>query len=195
MRKKFRKVRSQLPKEQDVVDLDIEELESIIEKSKTVLDDKEMHKLRCAIEALNTVGYELDQKKASIHRLKHMLFGETTEKTENIFKDKDKPKDNKPKEPANGHGRNGANDYAGAKKTEVKHPGLKAGDSCPDCKKGTVYKHKPARIVRISGFAPLQAEVCELEKLRCGLCGKIYTAPAPEGIGDDKYDAESVSVR
>ena len=127
MRKKLRKVQAQLAKEQEeVVDLDIEELESIVEKSKTVLDDKEMHKLRSAIEALNTVGWELDQKKASIQRLKQMLFGETTEKTENVFKGKVRPKDNKSKEPAKGHGRNGAKDYAGAKKTEVKHPELKA---------------------------------------------------------------------
>ena len=77
----------------------------------------------------------------------------------------------------------------------MKHSELKAGDPCPACKKGTVYRHsKPTRIVRIRGFAPLQAEVYELEKLRCNLCGKLFTAPVPEGIGEDKYDAESASI-
>ena len=195
MKKKFRETRARLPKEQEVVDLDMEDLEAFVEKAKTgPLSEEECHKLHCAIEALGSVSSELDKKRVSIQKLKQMLFGETTEKTDNVFKDKAKPKDNKDKKPAKGHGRNGAKDYIGAKKTEVKHPDLKAGDSCPDCKKGTVYKHKPAQIVRISGFAPLQAEVYEIEKLRCGLCGKIYTAPAPEGIGDDKYDAESGSI-
>ena len=195
MRKKLHKAQTQLPEEGDIVDLDMEDLEAFVEKAKTgPLSEQECHKLRCAIETLSSVSNELDKKRVSIQRLKQMLFGDTTEKTDNVFKDKAKPKDDKPKDPAKGHGRNGADDYADAKKTEVKHPELKAGDSCPDCKKGTVYKHKPARIVRISGFAPLQAEVYELEKLRCGTCGKIYTAAAPEGMGDQKYDSRARAI-
>jgi len=34
----------------------------------------------------------------------------------------------------------------------------------------------------------LEATVYELEKLRCHLCGKIFTAQVPEEAGQDKYD-------
>ena len=46
----------------------------------------------------------------------------------------------------------------------------------------------------MTGQAPLQATVYELQKLRCGLCGKVFTASAPNDIGSEKYDAESVSM-
>ena len=42
--------------------------------------------------------------------------------------------------------------------------------------------------MRIVGRAPLEATVYELEKLRCNLCGKIFTAQVPEEAGSDKYD-------
>jgi len=36
--------------------------------------------------------------------------------------------------------------------------------------------------------------VHELEKLRCNLCGKVFTAAAPEGIGEEKYNAKAASM-
>ena len=42
--------------------------------------------------------------------------------------------------------------------------------------------------VRMVGRAPLDATVYELEKLRCNLCGKVFTAQVPEEAGEDKYD-------
>jgi len=33
-----------------------------------------------------------------------------------------------------------------------------------------------------------------LQKLRCHLCGEIFTAEAPPGVGEDKYEAESASM-
>jgi transposase len=49
-------------------------------------------------------------------------------------------------------------------------------------------------LIRIVGQAPVQAKVYELQKLRCNLCGKVFTAPAPEGIGTAKYDATAASM-
>ena len=37
----------------------------------------------------------------------------------------------------------------------------------------------PGVLVRLVGAAPLQAKVYELQKLRCHLCGKVFTAEAP----------------
>ena len=42
--------------------------------------------------------------------------------------------------------------------------------------------------VRIVGRAPLEATVYELDKWRCNLCGKVFTAPLPEEAGKEKYD-------
>ena len=48
--------------------------------------------------------------------------------------------------------------------------------------------------MRIQGLPPLPATVYELEKLRCNLCGTVFTAEAPEGIGEQKYDETAVSM-
>jgi len=55
-------------------------------------------------------------------------------------------------------------------------------------KKGKVYPSTPGVTVRITGNAPLDAYIWEQEKLRCNLCGEIFTAPLPKGVGDTKYD-------
>jgi transposase len=88
-----------------------------------------------------------------------------------------------------GHGRNGAKDYTGAERQRIDHEELKAKDNCPKCLKGKLYTQKePATLVRVTGTAPLSATVYELERLRCNLCGEVFTAKAPEGIGKEKYD-------
>jgi hypothetical protein len=67
--------------------------------------------------------------------------------------------------------------------------------SCPECEKGKVYRlQKPRTLVRIQGQAPLRATVYELESLRCNLCGQVFRAPPPEGIGDKKYDETAASM-
>jgi hypothetical protein len=52
----------------------------------------------------------------------------------------------------------------------------------------------PGVHVRFSGVAPLQAKVFECARLRCGLCGEVYTAQAPEGVGEEKYDETAPAV-
>ncbi len=44
------------------------------------------------------------------------------------------------------------------------------------------------------GQAPVGGKVYELERLRCNLCGKVFTAKPPEGVGEEKYDATSASM-
>ena len=99
-----------------------------------------------------------------------------------------------PKPP--GHGRNGASEYTGAGKILVPHETLKDGDACPSCKEGIVYLQAdaPAVIVRIRGQAPLAATVYEKDRLRCHLCGEVFTAASPAGVGEEKYDASARSM-
>ena len=79
--------------------------------------------------------------------------------------------------PAKGHGRNGADAYTGAEKIEVPLASLQAGDSCPKCDGGTLYEtNRPGVLVRLVGQAPVGAKVYYLQKLRCNLCGAVFTA-------------------
>jgi transposase len=92
--------------------------------------------------------------------------------------------------PANGHGRNGADAYTGAEKIEVPLASLQAGDPCPKCGEGTLYKtNRPGVLVRLVGQAPVGAKVYYLQKLRCNPCGAVFTAKPPEGEGGEKYNA------
>jgi transposase len=140
---------------------------------------------------------ELEAKRTSIDRLRKMLFGAPTEKTSQVVGER-VAKGNaretqsgktggKTKQP--GHGRNGAAAYTGADKVTVAHPSLHGGEGCPECAKGRVYPlAEPATLLRITGMAPLGAMLYECDRLRCNLCGEVYTAPAPAGVGEEKYD-------
>lgn len=191
------------------MDIEMSELEAILERIKDRLSQEEYDKLHAVFETLVFLTQELGKKRVSIQRLKKLLFGAATENTRKIFKealnnktdedsdagkddaDDSKPPTDKPK----GHGRNGANAYEGAHKVKVNHTTLRGGDTCPSCRKGRVYETaEPGRLVRVHGQAPLGATVYELQKLRCNLCGEIFTAPAPPEVGSEKYDAESASM-
>ncbi len=96
--------------------------------------------------------------------------------------------------PPQGHGRNGADEYTGAEKMTVPHASLQPGDPCPKCEKGTVYDSRPGVLVRLVGQSPIQAKIYELQKLRCNLCGIVFTAHSPDGVGAKKYDATAGSM-
>lgn len=186
------------------IELDMKELEAIIERSRHgTLSACDQEKLKEALGALKQLMALVEDKNTSMRKLRQMLFGASTEKLKNLKKileavsesqgggDKEKPLKHK----AKGHGRNGADAYRGAERIKIQHESLKSGDGCPGCQKGKVYvPGSPAFRIRITGQAPLGATVYELEKLRCNLCGEMFTAKEPEGVGDEKYDASSASM-
>src|SRR5262249_48755765 len=93
-----------------------------------------------------------------------------------------------------GHGRNGSEAYRGAARVDVRHTSLAAGDACPACGQGTVYEKIPGVLVRVTGQPPLGAKVYQLQKLRCHLCGQVFTADPPQEAGERKYDATAGSM-
>ncbi|MCI0356095.1 MAG: IS66 family transposase, partial [Acidobacteria bacterium] len=172
-------------------------------------------KLKAALETLSYLTDLVADKETTIRQLRQLLLGfaqfpRTTEKTKDVLEkagaeEKDAassetaPRPAAPAEqasaPAPGHGRNGASAYPAANKVVVAHPQLQHGDPCPECPKGRVYVQKePAQLVRMVGQAPLQAQVYTLERLRCNLCGQVFTAPEPEGIGAEKYDETAAAM-
>jgi hypothetical protein len=94
-----------------------------------------------------------------------------------------------------GHGRNPASAYTGAERVHVPHEALHDKQACPACQRGKVYLlPPPAQLVRVRGMAPLLATVYELERLRCNLCGEVFTAQPPDGVGSEKYDETASSM-
>jgi hypothetical protein len=94
-----------------------------------------------------------------------------------------------------GHGRNGADAYAGAERILIQHPSLKPGDPCPlkGCE-GKVYTFVPQKLVVIIGQAPVGATVTEIEQLRCNLCLKVFPAAPVEASESGKYDPTAASM-
>jgi transposase len=189
------------------VELDLKELAAIVERTqKEPLNAEEHAKLKVAMATLATtleivavLRAELQSKRTSIERLRGMLFGTRTEKTIQVLGKEGEPEGaagataqrNRPP----GHGRNGAAAYCGAEHIHIPHPHLAGGDACPGCQRGKVYPlESPAQLVRITGMAPLGARVYACDRLRCNLCGEVYTAAAPEGVGSQKYDASATSM-
>jgi transposase len=199
------------------VPVPMEELAGIVERTKGALSAEEHTKLKTAMDtlasAMDLIAFltsELQTKRTSLERLRHMLFGVKTEKTAEVLGEGQTPgpadaaqtdkADSGEGQPAprprpEGHGRNGAAAYTGAQKVQVSHPSLHTGDGCPGCAQGRVYPlNEPTKLVRITGMAPLGATVYECDRLRCNLCGEVFTAPAPPGVGNKKYDESAASM-
>jgi len=188
------------------IDVSCEELEALLETVRSELGEVGYQKLQAAIRTLGYVTELLQNQEATLASLRRLLCHSSTEKTSKVLKQAGiETGDNKPqptdatqtsKRATAGHGRNGAAAYRGARKVAVPHASLKAGDPCPDARcRGKVYPQRdPGVLVRIKGQAPIAATVYELEKLRCNLCGDVFTAAAPEGVGEKKYDETAASM-
>lgn len=193
----------------NMMDISIEELNGLIERLESrrlEADDYEI-----AARVVGTLMYLKqvhEDKSMSIKRLLNLLFGSvSSEKTDKLVarleasgktagkSKKDNGRGKSKKRKPKGHGRNGASAYTGAERVQVALEGLGAGSACPCCSKGKVYPSTdgPKRLVRIRGEVPVKAKVWELERLRCNLCGEVFTAEAPVEAGREKYDA-SVSA-
>jgi len=188
----------------DIIELDAEQLDALVLRVEAgELAPGDIETLIAALKSYVYVTQLIDQKSTSIARLRKLLFGAETEKTAAVTGraaeptapggpaagGRDDPAAAKTRDKPKGHGRNGAEDYPGAKRVEVSHEALNAGDPCPSCDRGTLYGQPQAGIaLRFTGQSPLQVTIYELEKLRCGLCGEVFTANLPEAAGLDKYD-------
>jgi transposase len=203
----------------EIIDVDSTRLEEILRRVESALDAQDFAMVRAVFESYAYLAELVGDKSTSIRRLRQLLFGARTETTESVVgRDPqepdatttpdagadpgiaaDEPETDTPCEPsrapaARGHGRHGAEAYRGAVRRDIPHPSLAAGDACPACGRGTVYEKAPGVLVRVTGQPPLAATVYVLQKLRCHLCGQIFTAAAPDDAGDQKYDATAGSM-
>ena len=186
------------------IDVNTEDLKLLVERAREApLEEAACRKLHALIDTFEYVTLLLEDKQTTIQALRQLLLKPSTEKTEKILQKAGVAASEKPTKPsgtktpkkAKGHGRNSAESYKAAPKIKISHPLLKPGDHCPKCQEGKVYaQREPGLLVRIVGQAPLAATVYELERLRCNLCGDVFTAEAPERVGTKKYDETSASM-
>lgn len=165
---------------------------------------------------LSRILQSAEEMRISIRRLQNLLFGKKTEKSQpdrqgpppgdDDDSSRESPTGCEPDTPVSGstssqnqsrseknrppgHGRMGADVYPQAETISCRHPEVCRGQSCPQCRRGTLYMLKdPSVEIRIVGQAPLAARRYELDRLRCSACGAVLTAPLPSGAGTEKYD-------
>lgn len=175
------------------LDVSTEELEALLERARQQpLTPNDYEKPKAAIRTLGYITELLENREVTLEKLRRLLCQSSTEKTDEVLKRAGIEVDEKDHKSAGqrsdktappGHGRNGAAVYAGACKVQIQHTGLTSGDQCPDCERGKVYAQRDSgMMVRIKGRPPIDATIYELERLRCNLCGKVFTAEAPDGM-------------
>ena len=203
----------------EIIDVDAQQFEELLERAASnTLRDEDTRLLRHIFASYAGLFQIVGDKNTTLARLRRMMFGATTEKAQNVLgdaatgdaedasnvpagdvsedtsADSGSNQDEDSSKPPAGHGKHGADAYSGADQVEVQHPQHAAGDVCPDCGQGTLYEKSPGVLVRLTGQAPLHATVYRLQKLRCHLCGKLFTAPVPAGVSDTKYDHTVASM-
>jgi transposase len=200
----------------ELVEVNSTQLEDVLHRVEQSLGEKDAALVRAVFESYAYVSDLVEDKNTSIRRLRQLFFGTSTETTAAVVGQKTRtPEVALPSDAgadpglaagvgnidasdaaaaSKGHGRNGAEAYRGAARIDVPHPSLTSGDACPACTQGTVYDKAPGVLVRIAGQPPLAATIYQLQKLRCHLCGRVFTAAAPEAAGEQKYDATAGSM-
>jgi transposase len=203
----------------EMIAVSVPELEAIVAAGRTrPLTEEEAQTQRATFHTIERIKQIWQSQCGSLKRLLKMLFGPRTEKTQAVLgkpkaqgeavtgggatageaADASDEEDTSEADTApvkrKGHGRNGVAALTGALRVPVEHRALARGEGCPECT-GKVYPLKvPKRLVRIVGMAPLMATVYECERLRCNACGEVFSAPAPQGIGDKKYDETATAA-
>lgn len=200
----------------ELIEVESDRLEEVVRRAEQALNEEDAALVRAVFASYAYVTDLVEDKNTTIRRLRQLFFGSRSEKTEDVAGSKPgKPgpepsadasnatpssaheaasEGSKTASPSKGHGRNGADAYPGATHVNVPHPTLQPGDACPACGEGTVYEKEPGVLVRITGQPPLAATVYRLQKLRCHLCGQVFTAKAPDAAGPRKYDARAGSM-
>src|SRR3954468_14896118 len=180
-----------------------EEIESLLERVwRNQLGEQDLRLLERLLRLLLSVVRFLEQKNTSLARLKRLLFGPpdppsspppvaspVSAELSDAAPVPAPASEPKPKRP--GHGRLPGSAYTGATPVRCLHPQLHPGACCPDpgCGGRLFDTVAPAIFIRLTGQPLVGATRYEQQVLRCSTCQQRYTAPLPEGVAAEKYDA------
>jgi transposase len=190
----------------DKIELTKEEYEGLmkrLENDSLTSEDKEV--IRSGLKGLVWITEEIFEGRLKMKKLQRLLFGPGTEKRSEIIKEPQEGNNNKEgsssstvpakKIRGNNNGKNGVEDYPGARIVEMPVKDNKAGDRCPLCGKGNLYEMESGSFIHVKGSAPLNATVFVQQKLRCSGCGEITTADLPDEVKNkERYDETAVAT-
>ncbi len=177
-----------------------DELDALIKRAESgPLEKADVDIIKAMVNAVKVLSQSVNDKAASIKRLLGMVFGPKTEKKKSVCNhapdDNSKKGDAKKKTRKKGHGKRSVKKFTGAAKVLVPHETLAHKSPCPLCPNGIVYRQKtPGVVIHFTGQVPIQAVVYETEKLRCNLCGEIFTAQAPDNQNGRNYDPSAMAM-
>lgn len=194
------------------------EIENLIEQIRgTNLEQGAKEKIERLLRTVLLLADLLQRKNTSIKKLREMIFGKRTERHQaKKAEDQKNPgesgktSDGQPQAAGDqdargelgaikseqsssreGHGRRAASDYSGAKVVKCQHEGLMAGDACPAllCG-GRLYDlNEPAGLLQFTGQPLITVTNFRRDVRRCAKCQQRYVAPLPEGVKEERYDA------
>lgn len=177
-----------MPVKPPVMTMEKERMAQFLQRAEQNLEPADFAFASDLIRTILFLSSLVEKKSSTIVRLLRVVFGFKTESSKHIFKEESAQITQPERPPVKGHGRNGAGSYSGAKKITVPLKDHKAGDRCPDCFKGKLYPISPGIFMHFFATAPIQLLISLMEKLRCNLCGQIFTAEKPPDAGEQKYD-------
>jgi hypothetical protein len=188
------------PKAPEIIDVNSQQFEELLERAASnTLRDEDLELMRSLFASYAGFFQIVGDKNTTIARLRKMMFGATSEKSQNVLGDAEDVSNQLPGTASNGdapndasgkagnhedeeaskpgHGRHGADDYSGADQFDVSHPKLSPGDACPECTQGTLYEKPPGVLVCFvgrallarDGLSPTEAALPSLWKTLHGL--------------------------
>jgi transposase len=180
-----------------------EEIESLLERVRRhQLGEQDLRLLERLLRLLLSIVRFLERKNASLAHLKRLLFGPPSDPPSSPppaplasagASDAPLAPATTPEQDSKrrSHGRLPGSAYTGATPVRCFHPQLHPGAGCPDplCGGRLFDTVAPAIFGRLTGQPLVGATRYEQQVLRCSTCQQRYTAPLPEGVPAEKYDA------
>ncbi len=179
------------PAETEILDVTNDEIAAIRQAIKeSTFAERHKAVLLTLIDHIVTICKTKREKEVELNKIKRVLKNGSEKRSPD---EKNAPDVQPPKKTKN-HGRRAAKEYKTRQTIRHSHKELKAGQTCPDCAHGTLQDTKPRRFIRLVGNPSIVADLHEVAGLRCGGCGKTFSAELPPEIGEEKADASANAV-
>lgn len=195
-----------------------EEVEALIDRlHHRCLREEDYPLLADLLRAMIWLNVNLQEKKLTIQRLR-AVFGIKTETAERLFRlaagrtsagqsdpgrqtssDSESPPDSSQEKEGTdnrkpNHGHRPSSEYTEAKIIAVAHQTLGKGALCPSCQKGKLFSLAPGTVIHIVGQPWLQVEIYKPERLRCPVCGQIFTARLPQEVASSRTNHTAKAI-
>ncbi len=196
------------------LDFTPEQIDHLIDRlNRKCLQEEDYPLLADLLRAIVWLNFSLQEKTLSIQRLRS-IFGIKTETAakllefakgkaaagqadasaiENFDSSPDEEKSRKKKKKPN-HGHRPSSEYTNAKTIAIAHQSLIKGNLCPSCQKGRLFNLSSGTIIHIIGQPWLKVEIYKPERLRCPVCGKIFTANLPQEVATSRANHTAKAI-